>query len=251
MNKKLLATAAVALVWAGAAQAADPIIYEQPLMSPQPIAQFDWSGFYVGANAGYGGGTFEHPFAIDDVIGDFDLIGSLDISAGGGLAGVQAGYNMQFNQWVAGVETDIQWSGIKGELAAGATFTAPGAPTFGLAGGTEVEWFGTLRARLGYTPVDRFLVYGTGGLAYGRVNSYYEGDLGGAFGDSTSDTEWGWTVGAGVEYAFTDRLSMKTEYLYTDLGERTLFDGTVFGEDVSIGSDVKFHTVRAGLNFHF
>jgi outer membrane immunogenic protein len=257
MRTFLLSGAAI-LIGASVAQAADPVIYPQPLMSPEPIAQFNWTGFYAGVNAGYGGGTFKHPFALAESEGDgFEtfLSGSLDITAGGGVLGGQVGYNHQFNNWVAGVEADLQWSGIKGELS-GVINSGGDSATFGL--GTEVDWFGTVRGRVGGLLTDRFLVYATGGLAYGRVKSYYDinaADFGlGSDADSVSDTSWGWTVGAGAEYAFTDRLSFKTEYLYTDLGNRNLFTAGGGVEDpfrFTIDNDVTFHTVRAGLNYHF
>jgi outer membrane immunogenic protein len=258
MRSTLLASAALIAV-SSSAYAADVIVYQDPIFSPQPIAQFNWTGFYAGVNAGYGGGTFKHPFALagrDTPSAAFEtfLSGSLDITAGGGVAGGQVGYNQQFGNWVAGVEADLQWSGIKGELS-GVINSGGDSANFAL--GTEVDWFGTVRGRLGGLVTDRFMVYATGGLAYGRVASYYNiaaDDFGfGTDSGSVSDTSWGWTIGAGAEYAFTDRLSLKTEYLYTDLGKRNVLTAGGGVEDplFTIDNDVKFHTVRAGLNYHF
>lgn len=251
--RKLLLTGAAFIIGASTAHAADPIIYQQPLMSPEPIAQFNWTGFYAGVNAGYGGGKFRHPFSasiLDEIDEDgpvYDTFsGSANITAGGFVLGGQVGYNHQFNNWVAGVEADIQWSGIKGEVELN-------IEDFSVDAGTQVDWFGTLRGRIGHTVTDRFLVYATGGLAYGRVESYANLD---GEGVSSSETNWGWTIGAGTEYAFTDRLSWKTEYLYTDLGRSNLIDFAVSEQGVDVftfnlDNDVRFHTVRTGLNFHF
>src|SRR5690606_19204087 len=104
-----------------------------------------------------------------------------------------------------------------------------------------------------FTPVERFMVYGTGGVAYGNIEAYANANLNGTpVGISTSETKVGWTAGLGAEYAFTDNMSLKTEYLYTDLGSIDLYNGPLFG-DFSLASDAdfRFHTVRAGLNFRF
>lgn len=122
---------------------------------------------------------------------------------------------------------------------------------------TQVQWWGTVRARLGYAATERFLVYGTGGLAYGKVKTSYNYSQ--SFGDefsselgfSTSKTKAGWTIGGGAEYAITNNWTFKSEYLYTDLGKANskvnLYD---FAES-DVGSKVKFHTVRVGLNYKF
>ncbi|MER8807813.1 porin family protein [Mesorhizobium australicum] len=218
MKTILLATTILAVV-SGSAYAADAIVSE-----PVPVAaSFDWTGAYIGVNAGGGFGTF-------NLAPSGGAPGSIDIDASGFLGGVQAGYNWQVGQFVYGVEADFQGSDIKADLS----FGGPG----GLE--TKVDWFGTVRARLGYTPVDRFMIYGTGGLAYGHEKISAPGlDL--------SKTRVGWTVGAGAEYAITNNWSFKSEYLYTDLGKETFNPGGLGGVDVK----VPFHTVRVGLNYKF
>ncbi|MEI9406926.1 outer membrane protein [Mesorhizobium argentiipisi] len=211
MKQILLATA---LVLATSTAYAADVLQEAPV-----AASYDWTGAYIGVNAGGGFGTF----SLDPAGGG---PGGFDLSSSGFLGGIQAGYNWQVGQFVYGVEADIQAANIKGELS----FGGPGLET-------KVDWFGTLRARIGYTPVDRFLVYGTGGLAYGHEKVSVPGA-------DFSKTRVGWTVGAGAEYAITNNWSFKSEYLYTDLGKAT-FD--------TLGADVKvpFHTVRVGLNYKF
>ncbi len=215
MKQLLLAT--VLVLATGTAYAAD-VLQEAPV-----AASFDWTGAYIGLNAGGGFGTFK----LSPTSGGGS---GFDLSAGGFLGGIQAGYNWQSGQLVYGVETDFQGSDVKASFSTG--------------GGTletKIDWFGTLRARLGYTPVDRFMVYGTGGLAYGH-EKISSGPI------SLSKTRTGWTVGAGAEYALNTNWTIKSEYLYTDLGKATFTTGGGGG-----GIDVKapFHTVRIGVNYKF
>jgi outer membrane immunogenic protein len=230
--KTILIAASAALLVSTSAYAADVVIDQAPL----PVAAYDWSGAYIGVNAGGGFGKFKHP-----VTDNGTSVASINVTAGGFLGGVQAGYNWQSGQMIYGVEADFQGSAVKGEASG----------NFGpnsLKAGTKVDWFGTLRARIGYTPVDRFMVYGTGGLAYGHVKSYLDANIGGTPGSySESDTKTGWTVGGGAEYAVNTNWTIKTEYLYTDLGKSTVFSqgGT------TLKNDVAFHTVRVGLNYKF
>nr|AHZ55733.1 L7/L12-TOmp31 fusion protein [synthetic construct] len=113
---------------------------------------------------------------------------------------------------------------------------------------TKVEWFGTVRARLGYTATERLMVYGTGGLAYGKVKSAFNlGDDASALHTWSDKTKAGWTLGAGAEYAINNNWTLKSEYLYTDLGKRNLVDV----DNSFLESKVNFHTVRVGLNYKF
>ncbi|MGO1164045.1 outer membrane protein [Brucella sp. C7-11G] len=242
--KIILTSVALALA-STSAYAADAIAYEEPV-AVVVADTFSWTGGYIGINAGYAGGKFKHPFSITQQVDDEFFAtsdGSLDVTSSGFVGGVQAGYNYQFeNGFVLGAEADFQGSNVKGEVKFN-------ADNFGeLKAGTKVEWFGTVRARLGYTATERLLVYGTGGLAYGKVKSYAD------FGDegiSSSKTKAGWTVGGGAEYAITNNWTLKSEYLYTDLGKRNLIDISEDGNSFSLDNKVKFHTVRVGLNYKF
>jgi outer membrane immunogenic protein len=149
--------------------------------APPPAALFNWTGFYVGANAGYNWGS----------------AGGTDPS--GVAGGFTAGYNYQFSpNTVIGAETDITFSNAS-DSNAGTKF--------------ETDYIGTLRARLGYS-VGNVMFYGTGGAAYGKG----ELTVGGL---SNEQVHWGWTVGAGVEAMLTQNVSAKFEYLYVDLGDKT------------------------------
>ncbi|SFZ80755.1 Opacity protein [Devosia enhydra] len=285
MKTILMATTALAMS-ASVAMAADFPIYNP--IAPAPAA-YDWTGFYVGVNAGYGGGNFNYPVSIDLIVPDGfedldideqeeflddlplgigegldpetleggDVIslatGSADLTAGGFVGGLQAGYNFMASESILlGIEADIQASSISGTVTA--SIDTP-VSTDLLSAGTDLNWYGTLRARAGMTH-DRFLGYVTGGVAYGQTTSAIS-LLGTEIGSVENDL-WGWTVGAGFEYAVTDQISLKTEYGYVDLGTAELVSGTLLGGgggegsiDGTLSSAVAFHTVRAGLNFHF
>lgn len=224
MKKYLLSSvAALGLVAAGAASAADLPSRKGPVVAPIYAPIFTWTGFYVGVNAGYGFGNYDVKGAATNTLGDPD----------GFIGGGQVGYNYQIGQIVLGLETDLQYSDMKSSRV-------------NVIGGTnkgELEYFGTVRGRVGYA-FDRFLPYVTGGFAYGQNKVTISG-----LGISASDdnTHYGYTVGAGLEYAFTNNLTAKIEYLYTDLGEKRYF--TNLGVNQKIGND--FSVVRAGLNYKF
>lgn len=248
MKKYLAISTAVAMFGATSAFAADAIIYNEP--APMvPVAVYDWSGGYVGLNFGYGGGKAKHPFNITSPGFIASGNGSLDMNSSGFLGGVQAGWNFQTDRFVYGLEADFQGANIKG--ATSFSYNT----VFGTLGGevgTKLNWYGTVRARLGYTMTDRFLAYATGGLAYGSTRSYFDGHIGGNnFGESVKKTKAGWTVGAGAEYAVTNNWSVKTEYLYTDLGKSNLHSFNDGIESLSIDRKMNFHTVRIGFNYKF
>lgn len=199
----------------------------------------DWTGAYIGIHGGIGGGEFDHSYRIET---EFDPVGA-DVSdrAFGAFGGAQIGYNYQFApNWVAGVEADISASGIKAEHSEKST------DGYRTSYEVRIDWFGTLRGRIGYALGD-VLVYGTGGGAYGRV-AYSEDDNAG-FSEKLSDTNWGWTAGAGLEYGMTSNITLKTEYLYVDLGSLKATDFLYNGDRIE--SETAFHTIKAGLNYRF
>lgn len=217
--------------------------------SPEATPVFSWTGAYVGLNAGYGGGSARNDLSVDNT----PIGGSGDFRSNGFLGGIQAGYNYQVNQWVIGAEADFQGSGLKadGPIVTGGF----GAGAFTV--GTKLDWYGTVRARAGVLATDRFLVYATGGLAYGHTKSYFEQVMSGPFGTNTlhveaSKTRAGWTAGAGAEYAITDHVSFKTEYAYTDLGRADGINRELFpGQLVHLDRKVNFHSVKVGINYKF
>ena len=245
--------AALAMSAAGAMAADLPVRSTAP--APIFVAPiFTWTGFYVGLNAGYAGNQFNYPFN-GQIYGE-PYSGSANINSSGFLGGAQVGYNWQFgNGFVMGVEADYAWANVEGRVGLGAGILGSGAS---IAAGSELTSLGTVRARLGYG-WDRTLLYVTGGWAYGRVESTIDAGFNGdsdRFGLARDVNKSGWTLGAGVEYAITNNLSIKTEYMYVDLGDKNLYsrDYTYGGSTVAtarLDVETKVHVVRAGLNYRF
>ena len=260
-------------------------------IAPAPVMvapMFTWTGFYVGLNAGYTWSTsnnvsvaatpiFLNPVAVGAPQGAAaaaaDTSGVGPVKSHGFVFGGQAGYNYQMGSLVAGVETDIQGVFGSGSRQAfgGVTGVAGFAPITDVTMvGVQkrLDWFGTLRARLGVTVAPTFLLYPTGGLAYGgvRLNTLVNQQVTNSLvppsfaSASNSSTRVGWTIGVGGEYAFSQNWSAKVEYLYYDLGRAAQnFAHTAFaisGQPFftnAVVTRTKFsgHIVRAGLNYRF
>ena len=216
-----------------------------------PTAAYDWSGFYLGLNAGAGfnNSKVHHDFnyngpdvdgggsasEINDLLDDVgaNLTSDESVFTGGALIG----YNWQHDSLVLGIEADINYAGfgsdatnnISNELNelggllgddADEELYATARTSFG------ADWFSTLRGRVGFA-ADNFLFYGTGGLAYGKMDASVkidateleddDPDSARYYTGSSDATNWGWTVGAGMEYGI-DNWSLGIEYLYVDLG---------------------------------
>jgi outer membrane immunogenic protein len=301
-----------------------PSAFAADIYSPAPPPAYaavalppSWSGFYIGANGGYGGNSGigfreDESFATlpnaNFVNPVSTLFGADTIT--GGFGGGQLGYNFQFGSFVLGLETDIEGSNIQGSganaifnpstLAATTTPTSPvclatatfraGSPGGGCAARNDldVDWFGTVRGRLGYA-LGNTLIYATGGFAYGGVRSafsYTDNATGviatksgtttiatGTHGTaSSSTTQTGWVAGAGIEYKIAPNWTLKGEYQYIDLGSATASPGetsfntplattptvascaTTFPGCLSLRGrteDVAFNTVRIGVNYLF
>lgn len=215
----------MALVFATPSFAADipRAVYKAPI-APY-FAPYSWTGFYIGLNGGYAWGKAD----VSNVFGSF----STD-NQDGWLLGGTLGYNLQTGYFVWGLEGDIGYAFIKGNTS-----------NVGTCGITTCEvkntWFATARGRIGYA-ADRWLPYITGGAAFAGLKVTPSG------GASSTDTHTGWTVGAGVEYAFAGGWSTKLEYLYVDLGTATCGAATC---GVTTDIKPKINIVRAGLNYRF
>ena len=222
MRSLLLASAAV-LSFSGAAYAADAV--DQIPAAPvavEEVQAFTWSGPYVGIHGGYA--WSDSSFDVSGGAGIFDA--DLD----GGLLGAFVGYNHQFsNNFVVGIEADVEHNWNEEDFAFG------GADA-------RTEWQGSVRARLGYA-FDQTLLYATGGWAGARGEVSVPG-----FG-SEEEMLNGYTVGAGVEHAFTDNIFARVEYRYTDFSEKTFDFGGAGGG--TIDADVDQHTIRVGLGVKF
>ncbi|MBB3964905.1 MULTISPECIES: outer membrane protein [Rhizobium] len=207
MNVRIVTASAALLMIAGSASAAD-IVAEQP---PAPVEQaaplFTWNGFYTGIQ---GGGAWGN--------GDFSGIGSSSMN--GGLVTGFAGYNWQLdNSIVLGLEGDVSYNWNSEDVG-------PNSYKF--------DTTGSVRARVGYA-LDRALLYGAAGWtgARGSVDTPVGSD---------SATFSGWTVGAGVDYAFTDNVFGRVEYRYNDYGSKDLLGvDTDFNQNVvTVGVGIKF-----------
>jgi outer membrane immunogenic protein len=240
--------------------------------APPLSAAYNWTGFYAGLNVG-GGWLHENgsEFCIDPagiVNGPTCQIlppgATGRVNGSGVLGGAQAGYNWQFGQTVFGFETDFQGSGIHGSTSVAGPF---GAPAFGLAlpagiytASESLDWFGTVRGRVGYLVTDRALLYATGGLAYGQVSAstvFTAPNVGATYSGRRSSTEVGWTIGGGVEYALTQSISAKLEGLYYNLGRETVIgsEAPLIFAPAGYQHNTTFETdgalIRVGLNYKF
>lgn len=266
-----------------------------------PDEAFNWSGFYVGVHGGYGHGKSEYSYSerheywddnYDNVFvpsdpgyrTDPDAIVLYDGQTGtgghvyedlsyvqsgkakfdldGAFGGAQIGYNYQYSSFVIGAVADISIADIESGRG---NFTTADGGDFSVS--SKVDWFGTIRGRAGVA-WDKVLLFGTGGLAYGRVKSSYDYSVNGDdYSGSNAETKLGWTAGGGIEYALTSNITLSTEYLYVDLGKSDVTDGAqqVGYEDhytggnwsgytadyLSVSGKTQLHTVRAGLNYKF
>jgi outer membrane immunogenic protein len=224
---------------------------------PVPSDAFVWTGFYIGAHAGYGfgdsssvdGGTQMNNPQSQPPHGAFSCAGPaiaycdvpFEIEPEGWLAGGQIGYNHQFGSLVLGIEGELAWLNANEE----AILDRPLGDQDILS--VEYSWYGTLALRAGLA-MDRVLIYAKGGLAFAQIETFASDiDLGFLYAGSTtrdSGVETGWALGGGIEYAITDSVSLKAEYLYMDFGssESRSSDGDVYEHEHSL------HTAKVGLN---
>jgi outer membrane immunogenic protein len=235
MRKLLLATAAAILL------STPTLAADLAPMPAEPVAPaylpFTWTGFYVGVHAGYAWGDEDDD--LDDQFRDVrDDAASFDVD--GFFGGAHAGYNVQFGSLVIGVEGDVDFSAADGDN----DFSAFGGDITGDLS-LEANWQASLRARAGFA-IDRALVYATGGVAFANADLEFEGDFDGPFSFSDDQTFTGWTIGLGVEYAFTDNLIGRLEARYTDFGDQD-FDL----EEGTVNVDWTQTSVMAGVSYKF
>jgi outer membrane immunogenic protein len=229
----VVATAALTVSAIAADMAMPP-----PAIVIGPFAPYNWAGPYVGGTAGYAFGTSQHCDTVAACTSRFNVDGF----AGGGTLG----YNWQGSNWVAGLETDFS-----GAVARG---TTPSSVAFGCGFPqtcyTNLNWFGTVRARFGPT-YDSWFPYVTGGFAYGGLKA----GLGSSVppsGLSASGAETGWTLGAGVEYALPmNHWSVKLEYLYFQLGNLFYDTAHLCAAQSCTAMHNDFSVVRLGANYRF
>jgi outer membrane immunogenic protein len=247
-----------AVALAGSAVAADLPSRAPPPVYLPPAPIFTWTGIYVGGQIGYGWGNVNSNYGNN--FGDY---ASLSYSTQGVIGGAHVGYNLQLNQFVIGLEGDVDGTSLSKSynrfvpFGGGFAYAAPygGSVSFNTSHNIE----GSIRGRVGYA-WDRVLIYATGGVAFGGFNSSVCGNFPGgvvvtspngftgafgAFGgcSSASTTRVGWTVGGGLEYAVTNNWSIRAEYRYTDFGKPTQY--------ASSWTDPAFGAVGAYVNRKF
>ena len=257
MKRMLIGIAAASSLLATAAFAADlpARTYTKAPVYVEPV--YNWTGFYIGGNLGYSWGRSNDTSTLTTAGGTVLLATSDKTDLNGIVGGGQIGYNWQMQSWVWGIEADIQGTDEKGSRAF--SFTPPPALTNNLAPtitlpfalSQKIDWFGTVRGRVGVLATPTVLLYATGGLAYGQVNSSETvgGPLPAAF--SQSSTNVGWTVGAGIEGAIGGNWTAKLEYLYVDLGTVSGSFTLPNTDIISHSSHITDNVLRAGINYRF
>lgn len=263
--KRILIIAA-ALGIASAASAADFPQYTKAQLLPQSL--YSWTGFYAGGFGGYGFSNEAAGISGANPVGNF-LVGtgavpsSVKTDARGAVAGGFAGYNYQFApQWVAGLEADLAFSDIKGRDGRVLT-TAPLGFNASLTTNVqhELDWYGTVRGRLGYLLTPNVMLYGTGGLAYGEVKGAttvtlatpikaFNGTAAGAY----DSTKVGYTAGGGVEWAILPNVTARAQYTYIDLGTHGFgANAVVLATPAGVNTSHKddFHLATVGASYKF
>ena len=251
------------------ANAAD-LARKAPILKAPPPPIWSWTGFYIGANVGYSWGRSRTDLSVfNNTTGALLFASSSRFDLNGAIGGGQIGYNWQSANWVWGIEADIQASGQDGHTLficpglvclPGNTAVLPGTAGVSLSIAQKLEWFGTVRARLGWLVTPTVLAYVTGGLAYGGVkttgliNSFNAGAGAVSAGFSGSDTNAGGTIGGGLEAHLSGNWTGKIEYLYIDLGRFTTggFNTLSFPPlRVAVTSRVTDNIIRVGLNYRW
>ncbi len=227
MSRNVILSSVALLALSLGAQAADLPSKNSPV--PAPLPAFSWAGFYAGVSAGAvrESTTFTAPYSF--------MSGTQ--RASGALAGVNAGYNWQSGSLVYGLEADI--------ALAGASKTA--AFSYGkYRRSSKLSGFGTLRARAGVAVTDTTLLYATGGLALGQLQTAFGCNTFWCGTAATSSLRVGWTLGAGVEYAVTPNWTIRAESLYAEFetGQRTW-------STLKITTKPSAVLARGGVNYKF
>jgi outer membrane immunogenic protein len=246
--KKLVLTAALLLGATATASAADFPATPMPTKAPMPVPiLFSWTGCYIGVEGGGNWGKSEHiaksgPF-LQTITGQYDL--------SGGIAGGTVGCNVQLSNFVIGIENDFSWTNKQGSAINLLPFDTTSTSS------TREKWLDTLRGRFGYVPWERFMIYGTAGVAFANIQAAVSNP---AFGSVTdSQVRPGWVAGIGGEWAawsgpFGD-LTFKLEYLHVGFVSHNYFDPAVLvatgATVVSRQVDVRDDMVRVGMNLKF
>jgi outer membrane immunogenic protein len=272
MKKAVIAIAAVSTLFGAPALAADMAVKAPP--APPALAPvYDWTGFYVGGNVG---AVWQQDDGTSNFVQPADPLAFLDFNPQSNsltdssvIGGPQIGYNWQFTNWVVGLEGDWSWLDAKNSFCRQTDVNSAACSDNGrgfLTLTSQTDWIATVRGRLGFT-WDRYLVYGTGGAAWGKVDTSINANclLGGLAGcgvsatpqnvtGNFSTTKSGWTAGGGIEAMLTPNWTVRVEYLRVDLGTVSntfVLPPSGSGQTASWSRSVAYDIVRFGLNYKF
>jgi outer membrane immunogenic protein len=259
MKRMLSGIVAATALLATSAFAADlPVkTYTKAPVYVEPI--YNWTGFYIGGNIGYSWGRSSDNSTLTNSTGTVLFASADKTDLNGIFGGGQIGYNWQMQNWVWGLEADIQGTDEKGTRAFSYTTPVPPicfnlcppAVTTPFALTQKIDWFGTVRARAGVLVTPKVLLYATGGFAYGEVNSSETVSTPVPSAFSASSTNVGWTVGAGIEGVIGGNWTAKLEYLYVDLGTVSGSFTLPSTNIISYNSRITDNILRVGINYKF
>ncbi|HUI21129.1 MAG TPA: outer membrane protein [Methylocella sp.] len=254
MIRKLLLASVGAIALSGSAALAADLPSRAPppaYIPPAPI--FTWTGIYVGGQIGYAWSSGNNNFNGFDPFfpGTPYLVSSVGGTPNGVIGGANVGYNYQINQWVLGIEGDVNGTSLSNTAVA----AFPDGTSLSVHSTSDIQ--GSIRGRLGVA-WDRALIYATGGVAFGGFNTdvTLANSVVPFFGSgSVSTTRVGWTVGGGIQYAVTNNWSVRAEYRYTDWGN--INDGTFGGFAAAPGAyfdgnrRINQNQVQVGFDYKF
>ena len=246
MYKRLLLAVAASTFVSGAGLAADlrgpyqetPSGFGGLPLPARPAGGFDWSGGYIGLNVGYGGGDHHFDYAIDNL----GIYGSDTHRDNGVVGGVQLGYNYAlFNCFIAGIEVDFDGSSIGGSAVLD-------NPSIYSRITSHMDYFGTARGRLGYA-FDRVMVYATGGFAYAGTSTDVKAPDYNIY-DHSSHFHLGYAFGGGMEYAVTNNVMLRAEYLRLAFNGKNS-TGIDPNQPYTLSDKPTENIVRAGIDYKF
>lgn len=234
----------------------------------------DWGGFYAGANAGWAGADphtrTTTPFdtaAYMNVQSDEDDVkelGDQRLSSEDFTGGGQIGYNWQSGLWILGIETDFNALNMDAAATRSKQYISAPTATLTMSSTVKTDWLWTLRPRVGYVVADRWLCYGTGGLTVSDLEADFTllDDYTAVLGNvkqrqNISKIKAGWTVGGGVEVRLDKNWSVRSEYLYADLGtlegdaDDMTSDGNYKSNVFHHEAEFVVHLVRFSINYKF
>jgi len=263
MRNKFLLAAATAVAFTGSAFAADLGAPPPPPVYAPPPPVFSWTGVYIGAQIGgaWGSGALSNFHGFDPFTGTF-LNTSLGGTPSGVIGGGHVGYQIQINQWVLGVEGSVDGTSLTKDVNAAFPDFLGGAL---LRTQTSADIQGSIRGKIGIA-WDRFMFYGTGGVAFGGFNTDWQISSPNGFvtpggvvippffaSNNFSTTRVGWTAGGGAQYAVTPNWWVFVEYRFSDFGtvRNGAFPALPTGVFFNGERRLQENQVQAGISYKF